>query len=167
VTAPAHLFNATAARSAAIRSVAFFEAFKGAVVLLAASGLLSLLHKDVHAIAAAFIEHLHLNPASRYPQIILDATRNLHDSRLVMLAAGAGTYACVRFVEAYGLHAEKAWAEVLAAASGAIYVPFELLGLFRRPTWHGIAFLAINVFVVALMVGALLQRRAHARHNAG
>jgi uncharacterized membrane protein (DUF2068 family) len=167
VTGPAHSFHAAAARAAAIRSVAFFEAFKGAVVLLAATGLLSLLHKDVHAVAAAFIEHLHLNPASRYPQIILDATLNLHDGRLVMLAAGAGIYAGVRFVEAYGLYAERAWAEVLAAVSGAIYVPFELLGLLRRPTWHGIAFLAINLLVVALMVGALAQRRAHARHNAG
>lgn len=157
---------AAAVQSAAIRSVAFFEAFKGAVVLLAASGLLSLIHKDVHAVAAAFIDHMHLNPASRYPQIFLDATLNLHDSRLVMLAAGAGTYACVRFVEAYGLYAEKAWAEVLAAVSGAIYVPFELAGILRRPTWHGTAFLAINLVVVALMVGALVQRRTRADRNA-
>ena len=147
--------------------MAFFEAFKGAAVLLAATGLLSLIHKDVHAIAAAFIEHLHLDPASRYPQIFLDATLNLHDSRLVMLAAGAGAYSCIRFVEAYGLYAEKAWAEVLAAVSGAIYVPFELVGLLRRPTWHGIAFLAINLMVVALMVGALVQRRTRAHHTAG
>jgi hypothetical protein len=46
-----------------IRAVAFFEAFKGIVVMVAATRLLSLLHKDVFAIAAALIEHLHLNPA--------------------------------------------------------------------------------------------------------
>lgn len=154
------------AAAAAIRGVAFFEAFKGAVVLLAASGLLSLIHTDVHAAAAAFIEHMHLNPAARYPKIFLDATLDLHDSRLVMLAAGAVAYACVRFVEAYGLYAEKAWAEVLAAVSGAIYVPFELAGLLRRPTWHGAAFLAINLMVVALMVGALVQRRRRAQQAA-
>jgi uncharacterized membrane protein (DUF2068 family) len=153
-------------RSVAIRTVALFEAFKGTVVLIAASGLLSLIHKDVHVLSAKFIEHMHLNPASRYPMIFLDATSNLHDSRLVLLAAGAGAYAFVRFLEAYGLYAEKTWAEVLAAISGAIYVPFEVAKLFRRPTWHSALFLAINLLIVTLMVLALLQRRKNAGHNA-
>jgi uncharacterized membrane protein (DUF2068 family) len=159
-------YAAAATQSAAIRAVALFEAFKGTVVLTAASGLLSLIHKDVHLLSVRFIEHMHLNPASRYPLIFLDATSNLHDSRLVLLAAGAGAYAVVRFLEAYGLYTEKAWAEVLAAVSGAIYVPFELAKLFRRPTWHSAIFLVINLLIVTLMVVALLQRRKIAGHNA-
>ncbi len=39
-----------------LRAVAFFEAFKGIVVLIAATGLPSLVHKDVFAISAALIE---------------------------------------------------------------------------------------------------------------
>ena len=163
---PAIPLSLSARQSPAIRTVALFEACKGAVVLMAASGLLSLIHKDVHAVASKFIEHLHLNPASRYPQIFLDASSNVHDSRLVLLAIGAAAYALVRFVEAYGLYGEKAWAEVLAAVSGAIYVPFELAGLVRRPTWHGALFLMLNLFVVAIMVGALLQRRKSGSGNA-
>jgi uncharacterized membrane protein (DUF2068 family) len=153
-------------QSAAIRTVALFEAFKGAVVLMAGSGLLSLMHKDVHAAAARLIHHLHLNPAWRYPQIFLDAASNVHDSRLMWLAVGAGAYAFVRFVEAYGLFGQKAWAEVLAAVSGAIYVPFELAALVRRPSWHGALFLALNLLVVALMIAALLQRRKRGSHHA-
>jgi len=154
---PAHA--STTSQAAAIRAVAVFEAFKGVVVLLAASGLLSLIHKDVHAVATTLIEHLHLNPASHYPRIFLDAASNLHDTKLVWLAVGAGVYAVVRLAEAYGLYGEKAWAEVLAAVSGAIYVPFEIAELFHRPTWHGALLLAINLLVVGLMVWALLQRR--------
>ena len=152
-------------RLAAIRTVAVFEALKGAVVLLAASGLLSLLHKDAHLVAARFIEHMHLNPAARYPRIFLDATANLQDRRLVWLAAGAGAYAVVRFGVAYGLYVEKAWAEVLVALSAAIYVPFELARLVHRPTWHSALLLAINLVVVAFMVGLLLERRKQARQN--
>ena len=158
--------TSTTSQTAAIRVVALFEAFKGVVVLLAASGLLSLIHKDVHAAATKLIEHLHLNPASRYPQIILDAASNLHDSRLVWLAVGAGVYAFIRLAEAYGLYGEKAWAEVLAAVSGAIYVPFELAELFHRPTWHGALLLAVNLLVVTLMVWALLHRRKRQGQNA-
>jgi uncharacterized membrane protein (DUF2068 family) len=147
------------ARAKAIRAVAYFEALKGAVVLVAATGLLSLAHRDLYAAAAALIEHAHLNPASKYPQIFLDAVSRWQDSRLLLLAAGASLYSLVRFIEAYGLFFEKAWAEILAALSGAIYVPFEVIELVRRPTWHGGALLALNVAVVAIMVHALLERR--------
>lgn len=145
--------------AAAIRAVALFEAFKGVVVLAAASGLLSLVHKDVHAAATTLLQHLHLNPAWRYPTIFLDAASNVHDSRLLLLAAGAGAYAFIRLLEAYGLYRERAWAEVLAAVSGSIYVPFEVAGLFAGPTWHGAILLAVNLAIVAVMIAALLRRR--------
>jgi uncharacterized membrane protein (DUF2068 family) len=81
----------------------------------------------------------------------------------VLLAAGAAAYSLVRFFEAYGLFHQRAWAEVLAAASGAIYVPFELDELVRRP--NSLAIIGINVVIVAVMIRALMQRR-QARHAA-
>lgn len=154
------------AETKAIQAVAFLEALKGAVVLLAATGLLSLIHHDVHAVAARLIEHLHLNPASRYPHIFLDLASGVTDSRLLMLAAGAALYAVVRFIEAYGLFRERAWAEVLAAVSGAIYVPFEVFELAHAPTWHGAALLGINLAVAGIMVRALIERRTRSLKKA-
>ena len=145
-------------RSRAIRAVAIFEASKGAIIIVAATGLLSV-HKGLYAIAARLIEHSYLNPASKYPQIFLDAAARLQDSRLLMLALGAAAYSTVRFIEAYGLFRERAWAEFFAAGAGSIYVPFELFELYRNPTWHGAALLVLNLLVVAVMVNALLQRR--------
>jgi uncharacterized membrane protein (DUF2068 family) len=147
-------------RDPAVRIVAYLEAAKGVVVLAAASGLLSLVHKDVYQFAAMLIEHAHLNPASKYPQIFLDAATQIGDSKLMLLAAGATLYAAVRLIEAYGLFYERVWAEVFAALSGAIYVPFELVGLVRRPSWHGVALLALNLAFVAFMVRAMLRRRS-------
>ena len=148
-----------------MRTVALFEAFKGAVVLMAAGGLLSLIHRDVHVVAVKFIAHMHLNPASHYPLIFIDAASNMHDSRLVLLAIGACAYAFVRFLEAYGLYTKKAWAQVLAAVSGTIYVPFEVAKLLHRPTWHHAIFLTINILIVTVMVCALRQRRKNASHD--
>jgi uncharacterized membrane protein (DUF2068 family) len=139
--------------------VASFEAIKGVAVLLAATGLLSLMHRDVYAIANMLIAHAHLNPASRYPQIFLDAASNLGDSKLQLLALGGAAYASLRLVEAYGLFFERPWAELLAAGSGAIYVPIELIELFRRPSWQGLVFLLLNLVIVAIMVRALFSRR--------
>ncbi len=143
----------------AVRAVAFLEAAKGILVLATATGLLSLIHRDVYELAAMLIEHAHLDPASKYPQIFLDAAAKMGDTRLLMLAAGAALYATVRLVEAYGLYFERAWAEVLAAVSGGIYVPFEVIGLVHKPSWHGAALLGLNFAIVALMVRAMLRRR--------
>jgi uncharacterized membrane protein (DUF2068 family) len=143
----------------AIRLVACFEAFKGILVLLAASGLLTLIHRNVQDFAARLIEHAHLNPASKYPRIFLDAVGQLQDSRLVLLALGAAAYSAIRLAEAYGLYREKAWAEVLAAASGAIYMPIELYGWVRDPTWLHACIFVLNAAVVAVMLLALFHRR--------
>ncbi len=153
-------------QAGAIRAVAYFEALKGAVILLAATGLLSLVHRNLYNIAAVFIEHSHLNPASRYPQIFLDAASKLDDSHLLLLAAGATMYSLVRFIEAYGLFFEKEWAEVLAALSGMIYIPFEVLGLSHKASWHGAILLALNVVIVGIMFHALIKRRSKNAHNA-
>ena len=145
--------------SNALRLVALLEGLKGLTVLLAGTGLLALLHRDVHALAASLIAHAHLNPASKYPRIFLDASTHVSDARLWQLAGGAGAYAALRLVEGYGLYRERAWAEVLAAVSGAVYVPFEVAELFRHPTVLGVGLLALNIAIVAFMVRALQQRR--------
>ena len=155
--------HAPVKRLNAIKLIAAFEAFKGVVVLLAASGLLAVIHKDLHGIASVIVEHLHLNPASKFPRIFIEAAGHLQDTRLVLLAIGAAAYASLRLAEAYGLYHGRAWAEVLAAGSGGLYVPFEVLGLLRDPTWHGAALLVINLVVVAVMVLALLRRRKPAQ----
>ena len=143
-----------------------FEALKGLVVLLAGTGLLANVHRNLPELAAAVITHLHMNPASHYPHIFLDAALSLPDQRLSLLALGAAVYASVRLAEAYGLYFEKRWAEILAAASGAIYVPFEIYALLHRPSWHAALFLALNLTVVALMLFALRRRRLAAARQA-
>lgn len=142
-----------------IRFVALFEALKGLVVLLAGTGLLSLVHKDLHALVLSLVQHAHLNPAGHYPQIFLDAANNIHEPRLLMLAAGALAYSALRFVEAFGLYYRRAWAEVLAAASGGIYLPFELLSFLQESTFLHATLLLANAVVVYVMVVALMRRR--------
>jgi uncharacterized membrane protein (DUF2068 family) len=144
----------------AVRAVALVEGAKGALVLLAGAGALSLVHRDVELLAVRLLEHLHLNPAKRYPQIFIDSAAKLTDARLWTLAAFAAAYGAIRLAEAYGLWRGKRWAEWLAALSGGVYIPFELYELWLKPGWLPAAAFAINVVVVALMAGAL--RSGHA-----
>lgn len=143
----------------ALRAVAVLEAAKGLLVLATGFGLLSLVHRDVQALAERLVLHAHFNPASRYPRIFLELAADVTQGRLVLLAAGATAYALVRFVEAYGLWRARGWAEWFAALSGSVYVPFELVGLMRHPSALGVALILLNLLVVAAMLLALHARR--------
>ena len=142
-----------------IKIVAVFEAFKGLVAFAAASGMLLLFHRDLHELAVRLVEHAHLNPAAKYPRIFIEATTHLHNLRLTLLAIGAAAYSLIRFIEAYGLFRAAAWAEIFAAASGAIYTPFEVAELLHRFDWLSLTALTLNIGIVAIMLWALLQRQ--------
>lgn len=146
-----------AARGRSIRLIAGIEAAKGVAVLLAASGLLLVLHTGLHAALLRLVAHFHLNPAAHHPGIFLAMLA--HPARADMLiAAGAAAYALLRFAEAWGLYRQRRWAEWLSALSGALYVPPEIYGLLTRPSWLGGVLLLLNLLVVAIMLSALFAR---------
>jgi uncharacterized membrane protein (DUF2068 family) len=149
-----------------IRAVALFEAAKGLGVLLAGFGLLGLVHRDVQALAERLVRFSHLNPASKYPRIFIDAATRVTDAQLWMLAGAAAAYAAVRGFEAYGLWRGRAWAEWLALVAGGLYVPLEYYHLWHRFTWLKLAVLAANLLVVGLMAYALVNRAEQERELA-
>jgi len=141
-----------------LRLVALFEFSKGALTVLAGFGLLSLIHQDVQRIAEELVAHLHLNPASHYPRIFIDAASEINDGNLKLLALMAFGYACVRFTEAYGLWQDKVWAEWFGALSGSIYVPFELYELTKGMSTLKVVTLLINLLIVGTLARRLRQR---------
>jgi len=76
-----------------LRAIAVYEAVKGALVLLTGFGLLVVFHRNIQQIAEQLVAHSHLNPASRFPRIFLDAAAEVTDARLWMFAAFAAGYA--------------------------------------------------------------------------
>jgi uncharacterized membrane protein (DUF2068 family) len=152
--------------SGALRTVALLEAAKGVLVLLAGFGVLSLIHHDAQRIAERLIAHAHLNPAAHYPRIFMDVADRLTDARLLLIAAGAGAYALVRLIEAYGLWHARRWAEWFAALSGGIYIPFEIFELYQRVTWLSLGALMLNSAIVVFMLYSLLRAKAGSQADA-
>lgn len=136
------------------------EFLKGLVVLLAGFGVLSLVHRDAWDVAESFLEWLHISPDTHYAQVFLNLADQVTDAKLWAVAIGALAYSTLRFLEAYGLWRERAWAEWLALISGAIYLPFEIFELARQPDWVRLAILLVNLAVVLYMVFLRMQARA-------
>lgn len=152
--------------AAGVRAIAFFEAVKGGLVLIAGFGLLTLVHRDLEDLAERLVRHSHLNPASHYPRVFIEAAAHTSDSRLRTLAALAFVYSTVRFVEAYGLWKMRAWAEWFAIISGCVYLPIEVYELVEKPTLIRAGILILNALVVAYLLYVRLSRTGHMAEDA-
>lgn len=142
-----------------VRGIAIIEAVKGLLILLLGLGLLSLVHRDVDPFATGLVRHSHLNPASHYPHLLIEAAVKATDSRLWMLAFAAGFYAAARLSAAYGLWYRRRWAEVFAVVTGAMYLPIEIFELSEHVTAVRITVLAINPMIVAYLGHAWWRRK--------
>jgi len=136
---------------AGLRAVAFFEAVKGAGVVVLMF-ILFAVHRHVEDFAWNLLYHLHIDPDRRYAEAFLNAATRLNDMRLLTITAAALTYATVRFVEAWGLWNRRVWAEWFALLSGTMYLPWEILKLAEHKNWQHGAILAINVVIVLYML---------------
>ena len=159
-----HRPSITAARTAAgLRTVALFEATKGALVLVAGCGLLALVHHDAQNVAEEVVQRFHLNLAHHRPRILIDAATHLDDARLRWLALAALLYSAVRFVEAYGLWRMRTWAEWFAIGSGGIYLPVEVYELLDRPTVVKAVVLLFNAGMVAYLAYVRWQHSSESK----
>jgi len=133
------------------------EALKGVLVLLLGFGALALIHKDLEEIAERLIDFLRINPDGKVSGFFFALADRTTDRSLLILALGSTAYAIVRFIEAYGLWHERAWAEWFALVSGAIYLPWEVRALLHHPHPWKWAVLLINILVVLYMVHLRLR----------
>ena len=133
-----------------LRTVALLEATKGILVLLAAFGFAEVIRHNIHLdeVAQNLLFFFHVNPDLRLSRVVMRAADRMMDANLLIVLAIAIVYSSLRFVESYGLWRQRVWAEWLAIISGAIYLPYELYKLVRRPTPVHLAILLINIAVV-------------------
>jgi uncharacterized membrane protein (DUF2068 family) len=150
-----------------LRTVAIFEAAKAALALIAGFGLMSLGPRTIEHFVERLVAHSQLNPAAHYPRIFLEIAHRATNVHLLLIAAGALAYSAVRLVEAYGLWHGRRWAEWFAAASGAVYIPFEVMELQRRITWIGVGALILNVAIVGVMLYCVFHSGPKAPREGG
>ena len=149
---------------AALRAISTFELAKGLVVLLAAVGALSLVHRDAWDVAGSLLHLLHIGRHHHYVDVFLKIADGVTDQKLWLVAGGCVAYSTIRFVEAYGLWHARGWAEWFAFATGAFYLPFEVYELIRKVTTIRLGILVLNLVIVFYML--YLRRDEHLQRQA-
>lgn len=141
-----------------LRAVALFEAAKGGIALLAASGIA--MHKETAQWVRRLSRHLHFDPASNHPNALWNAIQANASAHLRLIAIGALVYAIVRLAEAIGLWLDRRWASWLGILSAAAYLPFEVVNVIRHRTLLSVAFLLGTGIVISFLAHHLRLRLA-------
>jgi uncharacterized membrane protein (DUF2068 family) len=143
-------------RHPGLHLIALFEAMKGSLALLSAGGIELLGPAPIRHLIVEMTTRLHLHP-DRGPIAHMLAAVNLHVVHLTALMLFG--YACLRFIEAWGLWRARAWASWLGLVSAVLYLPLDISALWRHPGWLAAGVLAINLIVVWVLTRDLRVRR--------
>lgn len=131
-----------------IHIIAGFKFLKGAVLIVVAFKLLTLLNKDVAQWALDFVNRHGIDAENQYVHSLLEKLAGVSRNQLMAMSGGAFLYSGLQLTEGVGLWYEKRWAEFLTVIATALLVPLELYELYERFTWVRIGVLVVNLFVV-------------------
>ena len=155
MTQPQH-YNPDPHAHPGLHVIALVEAVKGALALLAASGLELLgpapLRRWVHELIARF----QLDP---HHGAIAWLTSAINPDGLHLAALVAALYGAMHLLEGWGLWRAKAWASWLGCVTVALYLPFDLYALAMHPGWLSLVVVAINLAVLWVLARDLVKRR--------
>ena len=136
--------------------IAVVEAVKGALGVIAASGLAVVgpvpLQRWLHALIARFQLDPHHGALAWLVHAI--TPHSVH-----LAAAAVLAYGVIHLVEAWGLWRAKSWASWLGCLTAAAYLPFDIYALVGHPGWISLAVVVVNLIVVWVLARDLLKRR--------
>jgi uncharacterized membrane protein (DUF2068 family) len=150
---------ASDASATSLKTIALFEASKGALVIFAGVGWIAFLHRDAQAVAEIIVAHVHSNPAFRHPTIFLSLLEHPTDGQLWALGGSALMYVAMRFAEAYGLWHMRTWGLWLGVWSGGTYIPVELYEAVAHPSVIHVGLVIANALIVVYLALKLRRRQ--------
>lgn len=136
--------------------IAVVEAVKGALAIVAASGLAVIGPAALQRWLQVVIDRFQLDPQHGAIGWLVAA---ITPHSVHLAAAAVLTYGVIHVVEAWGLWRARSWASWLGCVTAAAYLPFDVYALFRHPGWIALAVVAINLLVVGVLARDLVKRR--------
>src|SRR6202030_4085340 len=132
--------------------IAAFKLIKGLALLALGIGALKMLHKDVAAEVAQWIDILRVDPHNHYIRQALAKLGMVDDQKLKALSIGTFFYSALFLTEGVGLALRKRWAEYLTIVSTASLLPLEIYEIVKDVSAAKIVVLLANIAIVVYLV---------------
>lgn len=134
-----------------LRVIIVWKTVKGALLLAVGLTAILLRHSDIHAVGVGLVEWLGLDPGTPRMTHWLDKLLSLDAGTMVKVAAGAFAIGALMFVEAFGLHRRRKWAEWLTIIVTASLIPLEVYHLAVHPSLGKVLTLVANIAIVVYL----------------
>ncbi|HEY4175246.1 MAG TPA: DUF2127 domain-containing protein [Kofleriaceae bacterium] len=135
-----------------LRVIIVWKVIKGCLLAAFSIAALVLRHGDVHSSATSFVEWLGLDPASPRIDRLLDRIETLTPNRITIIGVGAAVVSAIMFIEAWGLHRRRVWAEWLTVIVTSSFIPLEVYHLVEKPSLGKVATLIANIAIVIYLL---------------
>src|ERR1700733_2376146 len=132
--------------------IAIFKLVKATLLILVATGALSLLDNRIRDAMEFRIGQLTADTHYRYLNRVASFFGFDTLKHVEIVALGSLFYAALFATEGIGLLMQKRWAEYFTAIVTASFIPLEVYELFRHSSLFKIALIAINAIVVVYLV---------------
>jgi uncharacterized membrane protein (DUF2068 family) len=140
--------------------IAAFKLLKGLLLVALGIGALSLIHKDVSALAGHWINMLRVDPDNHFVHKLLLKLRFMDERKLEEISAGTFLYASLFLIEGGGLLFRKLWAEYMTVIVTTSFIPLEVYELIEHFSITKIIVIIINL---AMALYLLFRLRADKR----
>ncbi len=139
--------------------IALFEAIKGFLALIAASGLAITGPDPVRHFVWTLIRRFNIDArhgiAAWADQIV--SPTGVHIAVAIVFG-----YGLLHIAEGWGLWRDKAWASWLGCVGVAAYLPFDLYALVRHPAhWLAWGVVVLNLVILYVLARDLIKRHRH------
>jgi len=135
-----------------LRTIAILKFIEAAAVVAAGLAALQLLDPATLAAIAKWTQARPGHAEQHFAQRALDHLSGITPRELKQLGAGAFAFAGIFLAEAIGLWMERPWAEWLAVVATSLFIPLEVLELFKHVTVPKLIALVLNVLVVGYLI---------------
>ncbi len=140
--------------------------FKGAALIIAGIGLLSLLHRDAAETVRHWIEYIRIDPHDRLIDHAIEKIAGVDHRTMKRLGIGTLIYAAVFCTEGMGLLLKQHWAEYMTCGVTASFLPLEVYELCVHPSIAKAFVTLLNVVVVVYLVLEIKKEREHRKAEA-
>jgi uncharacterized membrane protein (DUF2068 family) len=135
-----------------LRVIIVWKTIKGVLLIALAVTVFLLRHSDIHALATDLVDWLGLDPTGPRLHRWLDRLLSLTPNRIVTVGVGALVVAGIMFLEAWGLHRRRRWAEWLTVIVTSALIPLEVYHLATHPSLGKVLTLVANVAIVVYLL---------------
>jgi uncharacterized membrane protein (DUF2068 family) len=154
--------RSSSAESVALYVIIAFKAVKCVTLFAIGLALLTMIGKDLGAVAERVAETLHLDIHRRFIARLIERLANVRKQQVEIGAAAALGYSVVLAIEAIGLWRRRAWAAWLSVVFGSLLLPYEVYEFVEKRKIGILIGFFVNLAIVCYL--AIEARRA--KHHA-